>query len=202
MTSPRRGILLDRDGTLVDVVRDAELGVIATAFHPNQLKLLPGVVSGLHALQDAGFLLAVATNQPGAAKGQVPRAAIERTNAALTDLLATEGVHIAHIEVCFHHPEGGPGGDASLVGPCACRKPKGGMIDALVERFGLDRGGTWMIGDSSSDVEAARAAGVKAGLLFDPRRCELCPLRAGPAVRPDVTGTTLVELARAILGQR
>jgi len=30
-----RGIVLDRDGTLIDVVRDADLGVITPAFHPD-----------------------------------------------------------------------------------------------------------------------------------------------------------------------
>ena len=53
--------LLDRDGTLIDVVRDEETGTITTAFHPNQLRLLEGVVEGLTALVEAGYLLAIVT---------------------------------------------------------------------------------------------------------------------------------------------
>jgi D-glycero-D-manno-heptose 1,7-bisphosphate phosphatase len=58
---------------------------------------------------------------------------------------------------------------------------------------------TWMIGDSTSDVEAARAAGVRAGLIFPDNRCELCPLRNGPKSLPDAHAAKLPELARKIL---
>ncbi len=75
------------------------------------------MVDGLRALADGGFVVAIATNQPGAAKGQVSREAIERTNAALVAMLADHGVTIAEVAVCFHHPEGAErGGDfATLV---------------------------------------------------------------------------------------
>ena len=79
----RPGILLDRDGTLIDVVRDEETGTVSVAYHPSQLRLLPGVVSGLRALAQAGFVFGIASNQPGPALGQISRAAVERTNWAL-----------------------------------------------------------------------------------------------------------------------
>ena len=57
-----------------------------------------------------------------------------------------------------------------------------------------------MIGDSEGDVTAGKAAGVKTGLVFPPNRCELCPLRSGPAgLRPDAHGATLADLAHAIV---
>ena len=115
--------LLDRDGTLVDVVRDEETGTITTAFHPGQLKILDGVVEGLRLLVDAGYRLAIVTNQPGPAKGYFSRDAVERTNAALVAELAAHALPVARVGVCLHHPEGGKGGDPALVGPCACRKP-------------------------------------------------------------------------------
>ncbi|HZX42697.1 MAG TPA: HAD-IIIA family hydrolase, partial [Myxococcaceae bacterium] len=130
--------ILDRDGTLIDLVRDEETGAIVTAFHPAQLRLLPGVVEGLRALAGAGFVLAMATNQPGPAKGQISRAAVARTNAALLALLDAQGVSIAGVEVCEHHPEGGPGGDPSLVLTCDCRKPRPGMLRSLLARLGGD----------------------------------------------------------------
>lgn len=197
----RRGVVLDRDGTLIDVVRDGETGTISVAFHPSHLRLLPGVVSGLRALADGGFVLAIATNQPGAAKGQFPRAAIERTHAALVELLRAEGVEIAAVEVCLHHPDGGVGGEMALVGPCRCRKPQPGMITRLIADLGLDPGASWMVGDTSSDLDAAHAAGLRGGLVFDDRRCELCPLRAGPRglASGDVWGRSFDAVAAAIL---
>jgi D-glycero-D-manno-heptose 1,7-bisphosphate phosphatase len=57
-----------------------------------------------------------------------------------------------------------------------------------------------MIGDGAGDLEAGRAAGLKTGLVFATNRCELCPLRSGPAgLLPDAHGATLLELAGAIL---
>ena len=187
----KRGIILDRDGTLVDVVRDEETGVITTAFHPSQLRLMPGVVEGLRDLASAGFSLSIATNQPGPAKGHFSAKAVLATNAALVEMLAKENVHIAHVAVCMHHPS---------AGPCDCRKPKPGMLNEIIDALRLDRASSWIVGDTTTDVEAGNAAGVRTGLLFDTKRCELCPLRNGPAVKADAHAATFAELARVIIG--
>jgi len=191
-------VILDRDGTLIDVFRDDETGTVSVAFHPSQLRLLPGVIEGLKLLSAAGYGLAIASNQPGPAKGQISQAAVERTNRALLDTLRAEGIEIATVEVCMHHPEGGPGGDASLVGECNCRKPKPGLLLAAMDHAGFDPQRTWMIGDSSADVLAARAANVRGALVFASNRCEICPLRNGPEVRPELVAARFDELARAI----
>jgi D-glycero-D-manno-heptose 1,7-bisphosphate phosphatase len=195
-----RAVFLDRDGTLIDVVRDEEAGVISVAFHPDQLRLLPGVVDGLRALAGAGYVLAIASNQPGPAKGQFSAAAVKRTNDALVAQLAAEGITIAKVAVCMHHPIGGPGGDQELVGPCACRKPLPGLLDDLATALGVDRAASWMVGDSRGDVDAGRAAKVKTALLFSRDRCELCPLRGGPPGSPDISGATFAEITKGILG--
>jgi D-glycero-D-manno-heptose 1,7-bisphosphate phosphatase len=152
--------ILDRDGTIVEGIRAAD-GHTTSAFSPAELRFLPGAIEGMRELQRAGFLLAIATNQPGYAKGQATRDAIVATNAALVAMLAEAGIQIASVEVCFHHPVGGPGGELSLVGPCDCRKPKAGMLRALMARHGAEPATTWMIGDSAVDVEAGQAAGVR-----------------------------------------
>ena len=190
--------VLDRDGTLIDVVRDEETGAIVTAFHPDQLRLLPGAVEGLRALAEAGFVLAMATNQPGPAKGQISRAAVARTNAALLALLEAQGVSIAAVEVCEHHPQGGPGGDPELVRACDCRKPGSGMMWTLLARLRGDPARSWTIGDSTADLEAGRGAGMRTAILVPHARCELCPLRSRPDLGADVQGATLVEVAAAI----
>ena len=203
MSATDRGIVLDRDGTLIDVYRDEELGVLTTAFHPSQVRLLPGVVQGLVLLRDAGYRFGIATNQPGPAKGQYTPDAIARTNAALLAMLAKEGLVIEHVAVCMHHPVGGPGGDPSLVFDCPCRKPKAGMLVEVIDALKLDPAKSWMLGDTTSDVEAGKTAGLRTGLLFDTKRCELCPLRAGVGSMrgvPDASGANFLELARGVLG--
>jgi D-glycero-D-manno-heptose 1,7-bisphosphate phosphatase len=199
----RPGVILDRDGTLIDFVRDEDLGAVVSAFHPSHVRFFPGVVEGLVMLQEAGFVLSMATNQPGAAKGQVSLSAIARTNDAVVERLAEQGVHIEAVEVCLHHTEGGPGGDSSLVQRCSCRKPHPGMLMSLVQRLGLDPRRSWMIGDAAVDVLAARGAGMFAGLIFDVGRCEMCPVRTGfeeiPLIRPDASASRMDGLARVIL---
>ena len=199
----RRGAILDRDGTLIDFVRDAELGSVASAFHPAQLCLLPGVVSGLRRLADAGFVLAIATNQPGAAKGQVPASAIARTNRALVELLDEQGIAIAAVECCLHHPDGGPKGDQELVGPCGCRKPAPGLLQTLARELSLDVAHSWMIGDTAADLGAGRAAGLACAMVIPTGRCELCPLRDAPAPSgeeaPDVMADSFDGVVEAIL---
>jgi D-glycero-D-manno-heptose 1,7-bisphosphate phosphatase len=199
-----RGIILDRDGTLIDVVRDEETGVIVTAFHPRQVRLLKGVVEGLRALGAAGYRFAIATNQPGPAKGQYSREAVAKTNAEVVAQLAAHGIAIEHVASCMHHPDGGAGGDASLVGPCPCRKPKPGLLLECIDALGLDPGSSWMIGDTVSDVAAGVAAKVHTAILFDTKRCELCPLRDGAGtLRPtaELQGSDLVALSAQILAR-
>ena len=175
---PKPGVILDRDGTLIDFYRDVELGVVTPAFHPDQVRLLPGVTAGLRQLQQAGFVLAIATNQPDAAKGRVPLAAIEATNRRLLEVLADAGIGIAALRACCHHPEGAPGGDERLIMRCDCRKPAAGMLLSHIRELRLDVARTWMVGDTASDAQAAQAAGLRMGLLMRRQRCELCVFSA------------------------
>jgi D-glycero-D-manno-heptose 1,7-bisphosphate phosphatase len=195
-----RAAILDRDGTIIDVVRDEEIGVVTVAFHPDQLRILPGAIDGMRTLQEAGYVLAMATNQPGPAKGQYSAEAVARTNAALVQQLSRHGIEISAVEVCMHHPDGGPGGDPSLVRACDCRKPKPGMLRALLLALNAERDRSWMIGDSLTDVAAGVAAGVRTALVFSPNRCELCPMRGGSTpTAPDAHGASLLEVANAIV---
>jgi D-glycero-D-manno-heptose 1,7-bisphosphate phosphatase len=199
MSATRPGIILDRDGTLIDVVRDEETGVTSVAWSPSQLRLLPGVLDGLQLLKAAGFGFAIATNQPGPAKGQFSVEAVHRTHHALVAALADAGIAISSVEVCWHHPEGSPHGPAELVTQCDCRKPKPGLLLKALVNGNFDPAQSWMIGDGPTDVEAAQHAKLRSALVFAQNRCELCPLRNGSPIVPDVVASRFDEVARRIL---
>lgn len=201
MGAGKRLVILDRDGTLIDIVRDEETGFVGVAFHPRQVQLLRGVVPGLLKLRDAGYRFAMATNQPAPAKGQFSEAAVHATNAAVVAELAEAGVMIEHVAVCMHHPNGGTGGREDLIKDCSCRKPRPGLLRECVDVLNADLNQTWMVGDSPGDVQAGVALGVQTALLFDTKRCELCPLRALTDVgaKPTVHGSSLLAVADAIL---
>jgi D-glycero-D-manno-heptose 1,7-bisphosphate phosphatase len=199
MTAKRPGIILDRDGTLIDVIRDEETGVITVAWHPSQLRFLPGVLEGLSLLKSAGYSFAIATNQPGPAKGQFSVEAVHRTHHALVAALADSGITLSSVEVCWHHPQGSPHGVPELAMVCDCRKPAPGLLLRAMEHGDFDPTRTWMVGDSPVDVEAAQHAKLRSALVFAQNRCELCPLRDGSSVVPDLVAPTFDELARLIV---
>lgn len=126
---------------------------------------------------------------------------MHRTHHALVAALAEAGITIASVEVCWHHPIGSPHGTAELIGPCDCRKPKPGLLLRAIANAELNPSQCWMIGDSPADVEAARHARVRSALVFAQNRCELCPLRSGAPLVPDVVAARFDEVARRILSQ-
>lgn len=184
-----RAAFLDRDGVLVEILRDAELGVLYTAFHPDQLRAIKGAGEAVRQLRALGYECIVVSNQPGPAKGHFPFAQLERMNARLRELFELDAVYS-----CPHHPEGGVGGDPALVKTCDCRKPRPGLILQAARERGIDLAASVMIGDSPDDVRAGQAAGVRT-VLINGGRCELCPNRGEGAVAPDATVESLADAA-------
>jgi DNA-binding MurR/RpiR family transcriptional regulator len=82
----RRAAFLDRDGVLVEILRDAERGVLYTAFHPDQMRPTKGAADAVRRLRTLGYECIVVTNQPGPAKGHFPLAQIARMNARLQQM--------------------------------------------------------------------------------------------------------------------
>lgn len=154
----RPAIFFDRDGTLIAA---APPGLRSRAAHaPEHVALLPGAVDALRLARVAGYLVVVVTNQPGPAKGEYTRAAVAATNRALVDKCAHAGAALDAVYVCEHHELGGPGGDATLVRACDCRKPRPGMLLAAARDLAIDLDRSALVGDSDRDAGAARAAGV------------------------------------------
>jgi D-glycero-D-manno-heptose 1,7-bisphosphate phosphatase len=185
--APGRAAFLDRDGVLIEILRDPELGVLYTAFHPDHLRVPPGTSEALDRLAERGFQRIVVSNQPGLAKGHFTAAQLDRTHARLRELLPLEAVY-----VCPHHPEGAAGGDARFIRACDCRKPRPGLLLQAARERGIDLARSVLIGDSVDDVRAGQAVGVRT-VFLNGGRCELCPNKLEGGPRPDVTVRNLPE---------
>jgi len=155
---PRPTVFLDRDGTLNWVN-----GHVA---RPDQLELLPGAAEALRLLRAAGYRLIVLTNQPVLARGEASDEDLEAIHRKLEWELGKGGAYLDAIYHCPHHPDAGfPGERAELKGECACRKPAPGLLDQAAADFAIALERSWMIGDTTRDLELARRAGIRSILV-------------------------------------
>jgi D-glycero-D-manno-heptose 1,7-bisphosphate phosphatase len=151
---PRPAAFIDRDG-VINEERDY-------AWRTEDFHLLPGAVAGLQRLQAAGFALVVVTNQAGIGRGYYTEGDFAHLTAHMRALLADQGVALAGVYHCPHHPSAGLGAYRQ---DCDCRKPRPGMLLRAAQELGLDLPRSVLVGDKLSDIEAGRAAGVRHAVL-------------------------------------
>jgi len=189
LTNPQRAVFLDRDGTLIhdkDCLRTAD-----------ELELIPGVAEAVRALNHAGWRAVVVTNQPVIAKGWCSEAELQRMHNKLETLLGQEHAFLDRIYFCPHHPEAGHAGERpELKIRCECRKPAPGMIHRAAADLNINLKESWLIGDTTTDIQTARNAGLHSILV-----------RTGSAgkdgkheVKPDFSFDTLVEAVQFAIG--
>lgn len=137
-------VILDRDGVINqdsdDFIKSAE------EFVP-----IPGSLEAIARLNQAGFQVAIATNQSGVARGLFDLATLESMHDKLRRLLAAVDGHIDGIFYCPHSPDAG----------CECRKPLPGLLEQIAEHFATNLEDVPVIGDSLRDLESAIAVGAR-----------------------------------------
>lgn len=162
----RRGVFLDKDGTLVE---DVPYNV-----DPARLCFTPHALEALHLLVQKGHSLIVVSNQPGIARRLFDHTALDRLQAALKSLLLDEGLRLDGFYYCPHAPA-----SDRLRPACACRKPAPGLLRQAAAAHDIDLARSWMVGDILDDVEAGRRAGCRTILLDvgHETEWEMSPLR-------------------------
>lgn len=145
---PHPAVFLDRDGTLID-----DPGYLDD---PSTVRLLAGVADGLRALEHAGYLRIVITNQSGIGRGRYDVATFHQVQHAVDTALANMGAGVDHTYFCPHLPDAG----------CPCRKPGTALHREAVARFDIDLAASWCIGDRLTDVTAAATLGGQAILVM------------------------------------
>ena len=158
LKNKQRAIFLDRDGTI-----NVSKGFISKA---DDLELIPGTIDAVKAINKSGALAIVITNQPVIARGECSFEELHNIHNKLKTLLGEKGAFVDDIFYCPHHPDKGFEGEVpELKFDCECRKPKTGMIEEAVKKYNIDLSKSYMVGDSTMDLETARNAGIKSVLV-------------------------------------
>jgi D-glycero-D-manno-heptose 1,7-bisphosphate phosphatase len=146
---PERVIFLDRDGV---INQDSDAYVKSLA----EWIPYPNAIDAMARLYQAGYTLAVATNQSGIARGYYDEETLEAMHQHLHKIVTHAGGKIAHIAYCPHGPDD----------DCNCRKPLPGLLEGLQKKLGLKTlEGSWMVGDSLRDLQAGEAVGCHSILV-------------------------------------
>jgi len=137
-------VILDRDG----VINEDSDDYIKS---PAEWIPLPGSIAAIARLSQAGYTIAVATNQSGLSRGFFGLDELEAINEKMVSLVAAEGGIIDGVFYCPHGPDD----------QCRCRKPAPGLLDAIATELGCDLAGAPLIGDSLRDLQAGIARGCR-----------------------------------------
>jgi D-glycero-D-manno-heptose 1,7-bisphosphate phosphatase len=177
-----RLILLDRDGVInvdsPDYIKN-----------PAEWQPLPGALQAIVRLREAGCRVAVCTNQAGIGRGLFTLLDLQAIHGKMLEELQALGGDLDGLAFCPHQP----------ADDCECRKPKPGMLLAMMQQLTSEPAATCFVGDSLKDVEAALSAGCEPILLRtgNGRDCELAARQLGVSRVYD----DLAQFATAELGE-
>lgn len=202
MPIQRPAVFMDRDGTLNEMVYDADHGVMDSPLMPEQIMLRRQASSFVAALNELGYLCIVVTNQPGVAKGTLTLERLARIHDKLEDDLRRNGASIEKIYFCPHHPDAGTPERKELAIECACRKPAPGLLIEAAAEYRIDLPRSFMVGDGLVDVEAGRRAGVSTILVTQAQAAMLEMVQQRPEARPDRLASDLNAALSIIAGRR
>lgn len=136
-----RLVILDRDGVINE---DSDAYIKS----PEEWQAIPGSLDAMARLTHAGFNIVVATNQSGVSRGLFNVDMLNRIHNRMIDEVNHKGGKIDAIFFCPHGP----------LDKCRCRKPGTGLFEDIAARLKTNLNGTYAVGDSLRDIEAARAA--------------------------------------------
>ncbi|MCR5786831.1 MAG: HAD family hydrolase [Acholeplasmatales bacterium] len=135
-------LVLDRDGVV-----NIEYGDV---YKEEDFRFMPGIFELCKKFQDKGYLIVIASNQAGIAKGLYTIEQYKNLNYFMLDEFERNGIHITKTYVCPHRDSDN----------CNCHKPKPGMIVEALKEFNASAKLSVAYGDKMSDMDAYHAAGL------------------------------------------
>lgn len=181
-------IFVDRDG----VINKDPGGWTKYNYVTNvkDLHFIDGSLEALKLLHQNGIEVIIISNQAGVGKGYFTKAELDAVNSRMLDQIGKTGGRIEEVCYCIHKDEDN----------CNCRKPKTGMLEKAIKKYGIEPSGTYIIGDSHVDVEAGRRLGIKTIFV---RSGKLTPEELNKkGERPDHIFDNMLEAVKWILAKQ
>lgn len=150
----KKAVFLDRDGTLIE-----DRGYICKF---SQVGFFPFAAAAVRAMNEAGFLVIVASNQSAVARGICSKKEIELLHRKLLEHFKKEGAAIAAFYFC---PFLADGVVRRYSTESPLRKPAPGMLLQAGRDFNLDLPSCFMVGDKTDDIQAGHGAGCRTVLV-------------------------------------
>ena len=141
---------LDRDGVL-----NCDAGY---THRPEDLVWQPDAREAVRLLNDAGYYVIVVTNQAGVARGYYSTEAVSAFHTQMQKELAEIGGHFDALYFCPYHPHATVAKYRAADHPD--RKPNPGMMLRAFDEWPHDRQRSFLIGDRSIDIQAAKNTGI------------------------------------------
>jgi D-glycero-D-manno-heptose 1,7-bisphosphate phosphatase len=189
--SKRPAVFMDRDGTL-----SHEVGYVN---HPARFRLYPWAVDAVRAVNRAGWLAVVVTNQAGVARGYFPEPVVDEVHRRLNEAMVAGGARFDAVYACLHHPSVGA---PPYRKDCDCRKPRPGLLRRAEKELGADLRRSWVVGDRHGDLQLAWNVGARGALVRSGYGLgELTYLAPSWTRPPDLVAENLLEAVERILGR-
>jgi D-glycero-D-manno-heptose 1,7-bisphosphate phosphatase len=137
-------LFLDRDGVINRCPKAHEY-----VHSWQELVVNQDIIHLIRELNDLGFLVIIVTNQRGISLGKMTNQAFTKISNQLFKYLSNRKAGINATYYCPHN-----------YNQCVCRKPQAGLIYQAIKDFNIDSQKSILIGDSDSDIEAAKLAKI------------------------------------------
>lgn len=158
LENPQPAVFLDRDGTLIEYVK--------LLHKAGDIAPYPFSAKALQRLNASHYLSILITNQPVVARNLCSCEDVHMIHDRMEAILGRDGGWLDALYFCPHHPDSGyPEENPEFKIPCDCRKPGIGMFEQAAAELNIDLAASWMIGDTTMDIQAGSNAGVRTILV-------------------------------------
>lgn len=145
---PRQYLFLDRDG-VVNVDRPDYIK------HWNEFEFYPDSLAALKQCREKGIGVILISNQSAINRALINLEDFWYLHHRMVQKIEAEGGELSAAFYCPHRPDE----------HCSCRKPAPGMLIEAARLFDIFLPDSCMLGDRSTDLQAAFAAGCRGSLV-------------------------------------